>query len=129
MTTADLTAWAAAPDHVALTFRVSDRFGDSGLTGLVGLEIAGAEARLVHFLLSCRVMGRRVEDTMLHVAISQARLRGASRLVARFVPTPRNGPCLVFFRRSGLTADADTFTWNTAVPYERPSSVTVSEPA
>lgn len=129
MTAADLMAWASAPDHVVLTFRVSDRFGDSGLTGLVGLEIVGGEARLADFLLSCRVMGRRVEDTMLHVAISQARLRGASKLVAQFVPTARNAPCLEFFRRSRLTGDGDTFAWNTALPYERPSSVTVSEPA
>lgn len=129
LTAADLSAWAAAPDRLVLTFRVADRFGDSGLTGLVGLQFAGSEARLVDFLLSCRVMGRRVEETMLHVAIAHARRGGAAILTADLIATPRNGPCLEFFKRSGLSsAGATRFTWDTASPYACPAAVTVSEP-
>jgi len=130
MTAAELSAWAASPDHAVLTFRVADRFGDSGLTGLVGLEFREQEARIVDFLLSCRVMGRRVEETMLHVAMAHARTRGASVVRATVVSTPRNGPCLDFFSRSGLTADGpNTFSWNTANSYKRPRSVVVTESA
>jgi len=130
MTAAELATWAAGASRLVLTFRVADRFGDSGLTGLVGLDITGRDARLVDFLLSCRVMGRGVEQTMLHVAIAQARARGAATLRADLAPTARNAPCLDFFRRSGLTvAGAYTFTWDTAAAYPRPASVTVSGPS
>ena len=129
MSAMELWAWAASPRHRVLTFRVADRFGDSGLTGLVGLEFAGAEAQLVDFLLSCRVMGRRIEETMLHVAIGHARARGAATLRAEPIPTPRNAPCLDFFRRSGLVAAGSAaFTWSTASAYACPASVTISEP-
>jgi len=127
MTSADLAAWAASPDNLVLTFRVADRFGDSGLTGLVGLHIADTDAQLVDFLLSCRVMGRRVEEAMLHVAIAQARTKGAAALRARFVPTPRNAPCLEFFRRCGMReVGASEFMWSTGDVFGRPPSVTVA---
>jgi FkbH-like protein len=126
----ELMEWASARDHAVLTFRVADRFGDSGLTGLVGLAYDGTRARLADFLISCRVMGRNVEETLLHVAAYHARERGAVELFAEFVPTPRNAPCLEFFRRSDFRAASDSvFTWNTSEPYPRPPYVTLRDDA
>jgi len=118
------------PGHRLLTFRVGDRFGDSGLTGLVGLSIEGTCARLIDFLMSCRVMGRNVEDAMLHVAIAHSRTLGASQLVVELHPTPRNGPCLEFLRRSQLRPVTDTeFVWDTADVYPRPRWVALHDRA
>ena len=128
LTAGELLAWAAAPGHEVLTFRVADRFGDSGLTGLVGLAFDGRRARLVDLVLSCRVLGRNVEETLLHVAAAEARARGAAELVAEFQPTPRNGPCLEFLRRSGFRANGESsFVWDLVKPYPRPASVTLVE--
>jgi FkbH-like protein len=124
----ELQQWATMPGHRLLTFRVADRFGDSGLTGLVGLSIDGRRARLVDFLMSCRVMGRNVEDAMLHVAIAHSRAHGANQLVAELRPTPRNGPCLEFLRRSQLRPVTDTeFVWDTADLYPRPRWVALHD--
>jgi FkbH-like protein len=126
----ELMDWASAPNRAVLTFRVADRFGDSGLTGVIGLAFDGRSARLVDFLSSCRVLGRGVEETLLHVAVSQARATGADTLVADLNPTPRNGPCLEFFRRSGFRASGDTtFTWSTSDDYPRPRHVTLLDTA
>ena len=89
---------------------MSDRLGDAGLTGLVSIAVDGDEARLVDFVLSCRVMGRRVEPAMVHLASLPGRELGARRLVATFVPTAKNGPCRRFFDESGLTHSAATST-------------------
>ena len=126
----ELAQWSAAASHSLLTFRVADRFGDSGLTGIVGLEFDGREAALVDFLLSCRVMGRGVEEAMLHAAVSHCRARGASTLRAAFKPTPRNAPCLDFFGRSGLQATNDhVFSWETSRPYDCPPWIAVADRA
>ena len=126
----ELVEWAAAPDHAVLTFRVADRFGDSGLTGVVGLAYEGTRALLTDFLLSCRVMGRGVEDTLLHAAVNHARARGAAELVAEFRPTERNAPCLEFLRRSGLRASGDNrFAWTTSESYPQPDFVTLHDRA
>jgi FkbH-like protein len=122
----ELRDWDSQPGHAIFTFRVSDRFGDSGLSAIVGLAIDGDRAVLVDFLLSCRVMGRFVEETMLHAAAAYSRAAGAGELVAEYRPTPRNGPCLSFLRRSGMATEDDSrFVWNTSRPYQCPGSVTL----
>ena len=94
MSAAELAAWAA-PDHRRVwALRVCDAFGDAGLTGILSLEIRNGRAWIVDFVLSCRVMGRRIEEAMLAVAAERA---GAAELAARYVATPRNKPCLDFF--------------------------------
>ncbi len=103
----ELQGWASDPSRRLWAVTVSDRFGPSGLTGIVSVQIAGETARITDFLLSCRVMGRRVEETMLFLAESYARSRGATEIVAQFVPTPRNRPCLEFLERSGMERAGD----------------------
>ena len=65
------------------TFRVRDRFGDSGLSGLASLALEGPRAVIVDFLLSCRVMGRRVEETMLSWLVRCARARLQDEILER----------------------------------------------
>ncbi|MBI5211318.1 MAG: HAD-IIIC family phosphatase [Elusimicrobia bacterium] len=121
---AEIAAWGAAPGRCLLTLRVRDRFGDMGLTGILGLEAAGDEARVADFLMSCRVMGRKVEEAMLHLAVEEARRRGARRLVARYLPTERNLPTLRMLRASGLAEpEANVFVWDCGRPYPLPPAV------
>jgi FkbH-like protein len=97
MSEAELMAWAE-PEHRRLwTVRVSDRFGDAGLTGLVSLEIQDRKAQLVDFVLSCRVLGRKIEESLLATAIAHAQASGVEAVYARYLPTAKNKPCLDFF--------------------------------
>jgi FkbH-like protein len=89
--------WAEEPCNAAFTFHVSDRFGDFGLTGLASLSLAGAEARIVDFVMSCRIMGKKVEEALLGYTLTQARAAGADQFVAPIVDGPRNGPAKAFF--------------------------------
>ena len=129
MTESDLASWAAQASARTWVFSVEDRFGAAGLTGIVSVSHDRATATLDDFVLSCRVMGRRVEEAMLHVAARFARDVGAKKLVATYAPTPKNRPCLEFFQRSGLTVDAkgDEFVWDLRSEYPPPSSVTIEE--
>jgi FkbH-like protein len=130
LTKSELEAWASAAGHTLLTFRVCDRFGDSGLTGMLGLRFEGDVAHVVDFLWSCRVAGRTIEDAMLHVAVAQSRARGASTLRVAIKPTARNKPCIEFFERSGLRRlDDHVYVWDTAQPYQRPPWVTLADEA
>jgi FkbH-like protein len=122
----ELFAWASEPDRRLWTIRVRDRFGDLGLVGIVSLELDGSRGLVRDFLLSCRAMGRRVEETMLHLAISCAQEAGVREVIAEYRPTPRNRPCLEFLESSGLDrCDKIRFAWQTASPFRLPSSVTL----
>lgn len=125
MTELELVQWLEDPNHHLWTFRVSDKFGDSGLTGIVSLQVTGDEAVIVDFILSCRVIGRKIEETMVAKAIHFSKDMHLARVKARYVPTPKNKPCLEFLKRSGFTADADghNFYWEMDKDYLYPEQV------
>jgi FkbH-like protein len=124
-TEAELLAWVAGGPRQLWALRVRDRFGDAGLTGAVSVERAGEEARIVDFVLSCRVFGREIERVMVRTAVEHARATGARTVVAEYLPTPRNKPCLEFWRASGFAEEAGTFRWPAAEPYRAPDFITV----
>jgi FkbH-like protein len=110
--------WAARPGHAVLTFEVEDRFGAYGLVGLLGLSELNRDShllteplnreghlvsqrgepflRIVDWVVSCRVLGRGVEETMLAAAAEFARRAECRWIVATYLPTPRNKPILAF---------------------------------
>ena len=98
MSEAELMAWAEQKHRKLWTLRVSDRFGDAGLTGIVSLEIQDRKAQLVDFILSCRVLGRKIEETMLSTAIHYAHALEVEEVYARYIPTSKNKPCFDFFK-------------------------------
>ena len=133
----EFLAWAAEPGHEVWTAHVGDRFGDAGLTGLLGLAQDGDCCRIVDFVLSCRVMGRKIENALAHLAVARARVVGTTRVAAHYRPTPKNAPCLTFWQSSGfaaspVAAESDEgvhFTWDAALEYARPVTVALEVPA
>jgi FkbH-like protein len=93
----NLWDWAQQPCNSAYTFHVSDRFGDFGLVGLTSLSLDGSDARIVDFVMSCRVMGKKVEEALLGYTVARARDAGVNCIVAPPVDGPRNEPAKVFF--------------------------------
>jgi FkbH-like protein len=134
LTKEELWNWSQEPDRQVLVFRASDRFGDYGLVGLAGISLQDGEQREAHladFVLSCRAMGRKVEETMLHVAVGAARAAKAKNLRLEYIPTPKNQPCLTFFENSGLAKmdGATTYAWNPEQAYPKPPFVTLTTEA
>lgn len=129
MSEPELQRWADQPGCSVHAFHVSDRFGAAGLTGILGLQIRDGVAHIEDFVLSCRVMGRKVEETLVHVATELARAQGAASVRAEYVPTAKNGPCLAFWRRSGFAIEGDEarpmFVWQTDAVYELPAAITL----
>jgi FkbH-like protein len=125
-TEAELVDWAGQGNHKLWTFRVTDKFGDSGLTGIVSLQWNGRVGRIVDFVLSCRVIGRKVEETMLHIATRYAQYIGLEEIRAKYAPTSKNKPCLKFFESSGFECDDDnTFSWEVNKTYEMPQQIEI----
>lgn len=125
VTERELMDWAPVDGRTLLAFRVTDRFGDYGLAGVAGLEVLADGAQISDLVLSCRVLGRGVEQVMLHALVECARAAGVGSLRATLVPTARNAPCLEFMRtRSGFThVDSYSFSWDTSHCYPVPGYV------
>ena len=126
LTEARYLQWAETEGRDVFAFRVSDRFDDYGLTGIASLSVDGPVGEVSDFLLSCRVLGRSVEQTMLHVIAEYARSLGLARLVATYIPTERNAPCKQFFDQQSAFArseDGLRYVWELPDPYPLPRHV------
>ncbi|MCL4714517.1 MAG: HAD-IIIC family phosphatase [Hyphomonadaceae bacterium] len=97
MSESEFADWCAGEDRRCYTFSVADRFGDSGLTGLVTVEKEDGGWRVVDYVMSCRVMGKGVEDAIIAETISRTGAVGALRIGA--TPTAKNGPAREFVSR------------------------------
>jgi FkbH-like protein len=125
MSEEEFAAWSQESGCKVWTFRVKDRFGDYGLTGLASLKAVGDHASVTDFLLSCRVFGKKVEDAMFATLVAEARAMGATLLTATYLPTPKNNPCLQFLERSRFhrSADGRMFSWNMDDEFEAPGHI------
>lgn len=93
-TEAEVREMMSDPAVVTYAARLADRFGDNGLTSVViGRRVPddGGEAiEIDTWLMSCRILGRRIENAMLAVIASDAAALGGTRLIGRYRPTDRN---------------------------------------
>lgn len=105
-TEAEVRAFMQDPRILTFAARVSDRFGDNGLTSIVICRPAedgpDPEMEIDTWLMSCRILGRGVEDAMLSVVANRVRERGAGRLVGTYRPTAKNGMVRELFPRLGF---------------------------
>lgn len=129
LTETELLNWSEAAGNELHVFRVSDKFGDYGLTGIVGVELNGGHALITDYLVSCRVMGRGVEQLMLGTSIDSARSRGASEIRAEYIPTSKNAPCLSFFRNVSRfdCVTEHLFKWRIHEDYPVPHHIVVKK--
>jgi FkbH-like protein len=126
MSEQEIQRWASLPNHSMLAVSASDKFGDMGLVGVVSVDVQNKRGVLVDFILSCRVMGRKVEDAMFHVAAEKVAELGGNALEARYLPTQRNRPTLDVFRASSLTEQGDgVFIAQSLVQLAKPEQVVI----
>lgn len=124
MTETEYVSWGNEQNHSVWAFRVSDKFGDAGLTGIASLAFEDDVATIADFILSCRVMGRKVEETMIFKLVEEARVHGASRIVATLLPTAKNQPCLSFWKNSGFEElEENVFTWDLNCDYRAHAAI------
>ena len=86
----------AGDGHLVLRVKVKDRFGDYGLVGLVVAHTNFESCDVDIFLLSCRVLGRGVEHTILRHLGMIASERHLECVEVRYLPTSKNEPARAF---------------------------------
>jgi len=104
-TEAQLLALAERDDYIVRTFRLRDRFADNGLIGvMIARDVGdGATLEIDSWLMSCRVLGRRMEEFMIGAMMEAALRRRLTRVVGRYIPTAKNGLVRELYPRLGFT--------------------------
>ena len=99
---AELKLIAEDPDCDTFTLRLQDRLGDNGIVAVVIARAAGQVLRVDSWVMSCRVLGRRVEQATLDVLARLARARGCKRLVGEYRPTAKNAMVAALYTDLGF---------------------------
>ena len=86
-----------------LTAELNDRFGEYGLIGVLIYGETEDSLEVETFLISCRALGRRVEQRILGRVLAEARNSGKHWVDLRFVATEKNKPALDFVEALNAT--------------------------
>lgn len=77
---------------MTLQIRLLDKFGDNGIIAIIigQFEDGASDLHIDTWLMSCRVLGRQVEQATLNIVAAEARRLGATRILGTFRPSPKN---------------------------------------
>mgnify|MGYP001257147211 FL=1 len=104
---------------------VKDKFGDNGITGAYIVEKKENEWIIDTFLLSCRIIGRGIEDSMLEQIIEKARKQNVKIIKGKFIPTQKNKPAENFYENFGFSLEQDFWVFNTDNTINKPEHIKV----
>ena len=94
---ANVRSFSDSPDARVYYVKSSDRFGNYGIVGACIMRIEEFVWEFDTLLLSCRVVGRGIEQAFLHSVFNQAVQNDARKLLGRYVPTRKNNLVSQFY--------------------------------
>jgi FkbH-like protein len=109
--------------------QTKDKFGDNGITGvyIVNKNHSEKEWFIDTFLLSCRVMGRGIEDAMLGFILKKAKEEGIMKVKAEFIPTRKNKPCEQLLPDFGFRKEGVEWVYRFNTPIKETSHIELNE--
>jgi len=97
----DVNKMLEDPNYCLYVVSLSDKFGNCGIVSVIIIKMYGSKAVIDTFLLSCRVMGRYVEDAIIEAVENKLRENGVNEIYAQYIPTKKNVPVKELFERLG----------------------------
>ncbi len=76
------------------SFQVEDKFGDMGIVSVVIVK----DGEIDTFLMSCRVLGRKIEEQIMKIVLENSSLP----LKARYIKSPKNAQVKELYERLGF---------------------------
>lgn len=98
----DIINFIGSANSIIKYIKVGDRFGDYGITGVIIINKDESEWEIDTFLLSCRILGKNIEFSLMENIIEEALSKGVSKLSAKFIPSKKNIPAKNFLSDCGF---------------------------
>ncbi len=99
---ADIKSLSNTNSSDVVYVKLEDRFGDSGIIGVCILKYSNKKALIDTFLLSCRVLGRGVEDAFLSNVLKLAKMRECEEVIGEYYATLKNSQVSDFYVKQGF---------------------------
>lgn len=103
-TEAEVTHYMAGETGAVYGVEYEDKFGHEGLIGVCMVRREGECGRIDNFLLSCRVLGRGVENGFLSLVLLDLQTAGLTRVSAQYIVSSKNSVARNFYSNCGMRA-------------------------
>ena len=94
--------WVKTDSNNLWTIRAADKFGDYGIIGILSISTKNNIATLVDFILSCRVVGRYIEETMIEFLKEFCQENNVNKIKGKYKKTEKNSLCYNFLNKLQL---------------------------
>ena len=98
----DIRSFSELSNYSVIALSVKDKFGDNGLTGMCIIKKYDEIWEIDSWLLSCRIIGRKIEDVLLAFILEEARKINVAYLRGIFIPSDKNAPVQFFLKDHGF---------------------------
>jgi FkbH-like protein len=87
-----------------MQIRLTDRFGDNGIISIIILLPTDENEtyEIDSWIMSCRVIGRRVEEAALNILVRTIKSRGGAKLIGRYRPSAKNSLVKDHYKKLGF---------------------------
>ncbi len=122
-TQAEIEEIAANPNYITLYGKLYDKFGDNGVVSVVFGHCDEADATVFHidlWLMSCRVLKRDMEVSMMDELVKRCMERGIHTIYGYYYPTVKNGMVKNFYADRGFAQESSDEEGNTTWKFDIP---------
>jgi len=113
-TESEVLQFEQSDHHVTLQIHLQDKFGDNGMVSIVICKVSGDCWEIDTWLMSCRVIKRRVEEAVCDELAALARSHGMRTLRGFYRPTEKNKLVKAHYQQLGfdfVSSDDSQETW------------------
>ncbi|MDF9787832.1 HAD-IIIC family phosphatase [Polynucleobacter sphagniphilus] len=113
----DISRMLADSSYGVYYLKLQDRFTDLGLIGVAITKADQDVCNIDTFALSCRALGRGVEDAFIAHILGQAKLKGFKKVAGVYIPTKKNAQVADFYGKQGFkkietNGEVNRWEWN-----------------
>ena len=128
-TEAQVAGMLEEENTIAVQLRLLDAYGDNGVIGVVIGRVDHDVLMIDTWLMSCRVLGRGIEDATLNLLVERAREHKCAALVGTYRSTPKNGMVAEHYAKLEFTrvdrSENNESTWRLMLADYKPRAVSM----
>ena len=94
--------WIDKDSNHLWTVRAKDKFGDYGIIGIISISIKNRSASLIDFILSCRIVGRYIEETIIKFLKEFCIDNDIDEINGEYKKTEKNSLCYQFLKKLNI---------------------------
>jgi HAD-superfamily phosphatase, subfamily IIIC/FkbH-like domain len=103
---ADIEKITDSHDYITMYGKLKDKFGDNGVVSLVVGKRENDTLHIILWLMSCRVLKRKMECAMMDSLVKKARAAGVRKIIGYYLPTAKNKMVKEFYQQQGFSMES-----------------------